>query len=48
VLIDGTDAEAIAAVIRRRFDHALVSRSATLISTGTYRLMWDLAKSDLA
>jgi hypothetical protein len=47
VLIDGTDVEAVTAVLHNRFDHALVSRSATLVSSGTYRLMWDLAKSDL-
>jgi hypothetical protein len=47
VLIDGTDVDAATAVLRKRFDHALVSRSATLVSSGTYKLMWDLAKSDL-
>jgi TPP-dependent pyruvate/acetoin dehydrogenase alpha subunit len=47
VLIDGTDVDAIAATIKARFDHALVSRFATLVSSGTYRLMWDLAKSEI-
>lgn len=47
VLIDGTDVDAVTAVLQNRFDHALVSRFATLVSSGTYRLMWDLAKSDL-
>jgi len=47
VLIDGTDIDAVAATIKARFDHALVSRFATLVSSGTYRLMWDLAKSEI-
>jgi hypothetical protein len=47
VLIDGTDVMAIAATMETRFDHALVSRFATLISSGTYRLLWDLAKGDI-
>jgi len=48
LLIDGTDVEAVAAIIYKRFDRALVSPAATLVSTGTYRLMWDLAKDELA
>ncbi|MDB5500101.1 MAG: hypothetical protein JWR89_3 [Tardiphaga sp.] len=47
VMIDGTDVEAVAAVMQGRFDAAIAAASATLISAGTYRLMWDLAKSDL-
>jgi hypothetical protein len=47
VMIDGTDVDAVAAVMKGRFDAAISSTSATLISSGTYRLMWDLAKSDL-
>jgi hypothetical protein len=47
VMIDGTDIEAVAAVMTGRFDAALSAASAMLISAGTYRLMWDLAKSDL-
>jgi hypothetical protein len=47
VLIDGTDVDALTAVFHNRFDHALVSPSATLVSFGTYKLLWDLAKSDL-
>jgi hypothetical protein len=43
VLIDGTDVPAIRALIDARFRHAGLD----LISTGSYRLMWDLAKSDL-
>jgi hypothetical protein len=47
VLIDGTDVDAVTAVLHTRFDHALVSTSATLVSSGTYRLLWDLAKSEI-
>ena len=47
VLIDGTDADAVAWLMAGRFDAAIAAASATLISAGTYRLMWDLAKSDL-
>ncbi|MFH1045215.1 MAG: hypothetical protein V1796_09300 [Pseudomonadota bacterium] len=43
VLIDGTDVSAIRALIDKRFDHP----GAEVVSTGSYRLMWDLAKSDL-
>jgi hypothetical protein len=46
VLIDGADANAISAVITARFDAAAFTR-ATVISTGIYNLMWDLAKNDL-
>jgi hypothetical protein len=46
VLIDGTDVDAVTAILSR-FDHAVVSTSSALISTGTYRLMWDLAGSDI-
>jgi hypothetical protein len=43
VLIDGTDVAAVRALIDTRFREP----GAAVISTGTYRLMWDLAKSDL-
>jgi hypothetical protein len=46
VLIDGTAANAISAVIAARFDAAAFT-PATVISTGMYNLMWDLAKSDI-
>jgi hypothetical protein len=46
-MIDGTDADAVAKVTRGRFDRAVSSASATIVSSGIYRLMWDLAKSDL-
>jgi hypothetical protein len=47
VMIDGTNVDAVADVMKGRFDTAIAAASATLISAGTYRLMWDLAKSDL-
>jgi hypothetical protein len=46
ILVDGTDVNAISAVIAARFDAAAFA-SGTLISTGLYNLMWDLAKSDI-
>ena len=47
VMIDGTDVDAVAATMKGRFDATITASSAELISEGTYRLMWDLAKSDL-
>jgi hypothetical protein len=47
VLIDGTDADAVAWLMAGRFNAVIAATGATLISSGTYRLMWDLAKSDL-
>ncbi|WP_398477516.1 hypothetical protein [Tardiphaga sp.] len=47
VLIDGTDADAIARIMEGRFDSAIATAGATAISRGTYRLMWDLVKADL-
>lgn len=47
VLIDGTYVEAVTTVMHGRFEAAIAATGATLISAGTYRLMWDLAKSDL-
>lgn len=43
VLIDGTDLQAVRQLIDARFRQP----GAELVSTATYRLMWDLAKSDL-
>ncbi len=43
VLIDGTDVEAVAGLIDQRF----TATSAALISKGTYRLMWDLARDQI-
>ncbi len=47
VLIDGTDTDAVTATMAGRFDAATTAAGATLISSGSYRLMWDLAKADL-
>jgi hypothetical protein len=47
VLIDGTDVDAVTAVLDQHFDRAIVPASAALIAKGTYRLMWDLAKGDI-
>jgi hypothetical protein len=47
VLIDGTDVRAIGPVMAARFD-AAAALEANIISSGVYRLMWDLAKSDIA
>jgi hypothetical protein len=43
VLIDGTDIDAVRALIDGRFKNP----GAEVVSIGTYRLMWDLSKSDL-
>jgi hypothetical protein len=48
VLIDGTGASAISAVLAARFTGHSAPDQAMLISSGTYDLMWDLAKSDIA
>jgi hypothetical protein len=47
VLIDGTDVDAVTATIDQRFDGGILAKSSTLISKGTYRLMWDLAKGEI-
>ena len=46
VLIDGTDVNAVAAVLTARVANNAAFKSA-VISTGLYNLMWDLAKTDL-
>ncbi len=46
VLIDATDVKAASAAIAVRFADGAPFKS-SVISTGTYRLMWDLAKSDI-
>jgi hypothetical protein len=46
VLIDGTHIDAISATLTTHFAAAAFT-SATVISTGVYNLMWDLAKSDI-
>src|SRR5664279_3450930 len=47
VLIDGTEVEAISAVIAARFTGSAAFGSAVQISSGIYKLMWDLASSDV-
>lgn len=43
VLVEGTDIAAVSALAQERFS----GKNAAVVSTGTYRLMWDLNKSDL-
>lgn len=43
VLVEGTDLGAVRALASGRFG----STGASVVSTGTYRLMWDLSRSDL-
>jgi hypothetical protein len=47
VLIDGTDVRAISAAITDRLGDVPAPMAAETISTGVYKLMWDLAKSDI-
>jgi hypothetical protein len=47
ILIDGTHVNAILAVLAARFAEPAGFRPATVIATGVYNLMWDLAKSDI-
>jgi len=47
ILIDGTHVGAILAALATRFADAAVFKPATVISTGVYNLMWDLAKNDI-
>jgi hypothetical protein len=47
VLIDGTDVRAVSAAITDRFGDAPAPMAAETISTGVYKLMWDLVKSDI-
>ena len=48
ILVDGTDVRAVSAVMVARFTGGAASSSALPVSVGTYTLMWDLAKSDIA
>ena len=48
VLIDGTNVNAITAVLAARFTGTSAPRNCELIISGIYDLMWDLAKSDIA
>jgi hypothetical protein len=47
VLIDGTDVNAVSAVIAARFTEASAPDTSAAVSTGIYHLMWDLARSDI-
>lgn len=48
VLIDGTHVGAVSAVIAERFTGPAAAPFPLPISVGTYCVMWDLAKSDIA
>ena len=48
VLIDGTHVGAVSAVIAERFTGPAAAPFPPPVSVGTYSLMWDLAKSDIA
>jgi len=47
VLIDGTEANAISAMIATRFTGRTIP-TAPIVVSGVYMLMWDLAKADIA
>jgi hypothetical protein len=46
VLIDGTHVDAVCSLVANFGDRAGI-RPATVISTGIYTLMWDLARSEI-
>jgi hypothetical protein len=48
VLIDATDVSAISETMADGFKDVAAMNSAETISSGVYRLMWDLAKSDIS
>ena len=48
VLIDGTHVGAVSAVMAERFTGPAAAPFPLPVSVGTYSLMWDLAKSDIA
>jgi hypothetical protein len=48
VLIDGTHVSAVSTAIAERFTGPAASPLSLPVSVGTYSLMWDLAKSDIA
>lgn len=48
VLIDGTDVGAVSGVMAAHFTGSAAASLGTLVSAGTYTLMWDLAKPDLS
>ncbi len=47
VLIEGTDVKPVAMAMALRFDPLDLAGAGKIVSSGIYRLMWDLAKSDL-
>lgn len=47
VLIDGTDVKPVSRAMALRFDPLDFAGAGQIISSGIYRLMWDLAKTDL-
>jgi hypothetical protein len=48
VLIDATDVNAIAATVAARFTGPAAFEGGSQISAGIYRLVWDLARSDVS
>ena len=48
VLIDGTEANAISAVMAAYFTGSVIPAASIVISSGVYTLMWDLAQADIA
>ncbi len=46
VLVDGSEVESVSGVIGSRFGEVLAS-DAEVVTTGIYRLLWDLTKPDL-
>jgi hypothetical protein len=48
ILIDGTNVNAVSAVMAARFAEAVAPKTSAVVSTGIYHLMWDMAKSDIA
>jgi hypothetical protein len=48
VLIDGTEANAISAVMAKCFTGNAIPTTPIVISSGVYTLMWDLAQADIA
>lgn len=48
VLIDATNVNAASAATAARFTGSAVFEGGTLVSAGSYNLMWDLARSDIS
>jgi len=48
VLIDGTEANAISAVMAARFTGRAIPTAPNAVASGLYMLMWDLAQADIA